>query len=334
MKRLARRYAMLPMIAAFLAVLFTGFAAVAQERPASVNPTASSVKEQQLLDALKGVSQGTPAVAGRVTIPDKRSGNLIQPGGQDWRSQHESTVPFVGAVAVLGVLALLIVFYLIRGRIPISGGRSGRTITRFGFFERFTHWMTATAFLLLGFTGLNMTFGKRILLPVIGPDSFAALTQLGKFVHNYVSFAFALGVLLMFLLWVKDNFPHPRDLLWFAKGGGLLGFHVNAGRFNAGQKVIFWTVVLGGALLSFTGYIMMFPFQFTDLAGQQYYTIIHALVGLIMLAVIFAHIYIGSVGMDGAIEAMGSGEVDLNWAKEHHSIWVDRTLGEKSVPAE
>ena len=251
--------------------------------------------------------------------------------------QFGLTVPYIGGIAILGMLALLSVFYLLRGRVEIEGGRSGATLTRFNFVERFAHWLTAVSFLALGLTGLNLTFGRSVLLPMIGPETFASLTQTGKFVHNYGSFAFTTGVVLMLLIWIKDNIPHPRDLLWLLKGGGMLGLHVAAARFNAGQKIIFWVVILGGAGLAYTGYNMMFPFAFADIAGMQQFTILHALIGVVMVAVIIAHIYIGTLGMEGAFEAMGSGEVDLNWAKSHHSIWAERQLAKMDklhAPAE
>jgi formate dehydrogenase subunit gamma len=164
-------------------------------------------------------------------------------------------------------------------------------------------------------------------LPIVGPETFTAISQLGKYVHNYVSFAFVLGLVLMFVLWVKDNFPHPRDLVWIAKGGGLIGSaHPPAARFNFGQKLIFWAVIAGGTALAISGYILMFPFRFTDVAGMQLAGVVHALVGVILVAIIVAHIYIGSIGMQGAFAAMGSGKVDVNWAKEHHSLWVEKTL--------
>lgn len=309
--------------------------AMAQGQPTSVNPTASSVKEQQLLDALKS-GEG---ISGRVTIPDARSAKLQQPDGRVYRQQRDDSAR-IGGLALLGVLGALVLFYLVRGKVRISEGRSGQTITRFGFIDRFAHWLTATAFILLALTGLNITFGRQLLLPLIGPEAFTAMSQLGKFVHNYVSFAFALGIVLMFLLWVKDNFPALRDIRWFLQGGGLVGLgHPPAGRFNAGQKLIFWSVILGGGAVAVTGYMLMFPFQFsTTIFDLQWANVWHALLGLILTAIIIAHIYIGSVGMEGAFEAMGSGEVDVNWAREHHSVWVDQTLAKsgqaRPTPAE
>jgi formate dehydrogenase subunit gamma len=230
---------------------------VAAQQPTSVNPTASSVKEKQLLEALKPGSGDI--LSGRVSIPDAGGRNLIQPGGQEFRSFRDGTLSTVGKVGILGTLALLAVFFLIRGRIRIAGGPSGQTIERFGSASRFAHWLSATSFMLLGLTGLNIAFGKSVLLPVIGADAFTTVTQAGKFVHNYVSFAFAIGIALMFVMWVKDNLPSGRDITWFAQGGGLVGSkHPPADRFNGGQKLIFWTTVLGGIALSVSGYIMMF----------------------------------------------------------------------------
>jgi formate dehydrogenase subunit gamma len=334
MRKPRLRHLFLPLMLAGLIVSgWSWTVAQAQSQPTAVNPTARAVSEKELLEALKPGAAGTQAVNGRVSIPDQRSGNLIQPAGKDWRTSRDLTVPYYGGIAILGMLALLTLFYIVRGRIRMEGGRSGVTITRFKFIERFGHWLTAVSFIALGLTGLNLTFGRSILMPLIGPNAFASLTQFGKLVHNYGSFAFALG--LLFLMWIKDNIPHPRDILWLLKGGGMFGLHVDAARFNAGQKIIFWVVILGGAALSATGYLMMFGAG--GIADMQYYNIVHALIGAIMVAVIIAHIYIGSLGMEGAFEAMGSGEVDLNWARSHHSIWAERQLAQSSkkiAPAE
>jgi formate dehydrogenase subunit gamma len=100
--------------------------------------------------------------------------------------------------------------------------------------------------------------------------------------------------------------------------------HPTAGRFNAGQKLIFWSVALGGLALSATGIMMLFPFSAADVNGMQWAQYIHATVGVILIAIMIAHIYIGSLGMEGAYDAMGSGEVDLTWARRHHSAWVEQ----------
>jgi formate dehydrogenase subunit gamma len=321
-------------LVAFLAIFWIVQAPVlAQGQPSSVNPTASSVNEQKLLEALKpGTTPGSAqSVGGRVSIPDKDSARLIQPAGLEFRAFHQGTLPKVGAYAILGMIVLVAVFFLVRGRVRLSEGFSGRTVLRFGSIERFTHWLTAVSFILLGLSGLNLTFGKTLVLPYVAPETFTWATQLGKLVHNYVSFAFALGLVLMFVLWIKDNFPHPRDIGWLARGGGLIGnSHPPAGRFNFGQKLIFWSVIFGGGGLSVSGYVLMFPFQVTDIAGMQLAGIVHGVLGVVLVAIIVAHVYIGSLGMEGAFSAMGTGKVDVNWAKEHHSVWAEKVVARET----
>ncbi len=304
-----------------LAALAFGFLALAApacaQQPSSVNPTAQSVNEAKLLEALKPGE----SLSGRVSIPNKEAANLIQPG-RDWRAYNQETLPRLGAIAMLGMLALLAVFYLVRGKIRIDAGPSMMKILRFGALDRFTHWLTATSFLALAITGANVTFGKVLLMPIMGAESFAAWAGFAKLSHNYIGFAFMAGVTLTFLIWVKDNIPSAVDAQWFAAGGGIIGKgHPPAKRFNGGQKVIFWSVVIGGFLLSFTGWYLLFPTS-ESLADAQWNATLHGTTAFVMTAIIFAHIYIGSIGMEGAFDAMGSGEVDLNWAKEHHSLWV------------
>ena len=188
--------------------------------------------------------------------------------------------------------------------------------------------MTATAFIVLAITGLNFVFGKRLLMPLIGADAFASWSQWAKYVHDFFSWAFMLGILVMLVVWIRDNLPDRYDANWLKQGGGMFDksnrTHPPAGRFNTGQKLMFWAVILGGAALSVTGIFLLFPFAFTDVNGMQLAQTIHAIVAALMVAVILAHIYIGTLGMEGAFEAMGSGTVDLNWAKEHHSAWVEK----------
>jgi formate dehydrogenase subunit gamma len=300
--------------------LLAAVPAVAQQPPTSVNPTALSVKEQDLLRQFG-------AIEGRCTIPDTKACKIEQPAGRDWRHFHEVTLRWVGAVAILAILVLLVVFYLARGMVRLESGRSGRTVVRFTWFERFVHWMTASCFIVQAITGLNITFGKPLLLPLLGPEAFTTWSEWGKYAHNYLSFPFTLGVLLIFFMWLGGNIPNRVDVEWIKRGGGIVGHdHPPAYKFNAGQKAIYWLQMLAGMAMIVTGYLLIFPFYGTDIAGMQLAQILHGVVGVLFIAVMIAHIYIGSIGMEGAFEAMGTGEVDLNWAKEHHSLWVEEEL--------
>jgi formate dehydrogenase subunit gamma len=291
---------------------------VMAQQPSSVDPDASAVHEEQLLQQFK-------TIQGRGSIPDMKSYTIEQPAGRDWRNFHEVTLRWIGAVAILGVLAVLVIFYLSRGMVRIERGRSGRTIVRFNAAERFVHWMTATCFVVLALSGLNITFGRPLLLPLMSPEAFTYWSQLAKYAHNYLSFPFTLGVILIFVMWIAGNIPNRVDVEWFKRGGGMVGRdHPPAYRFNGGQKAIYWIVVLGGSAVAVSGYVLIFPFYGTNIQTMQTAEMVHSVIAMLFIAAMIAHIYIGTIGMEGAFEAMGEGTVDVNWAKEHHSLWLEQ----------
>src|SRR6266481_6515837 len=257
----------------------------------------------------------------------------MQPAGRQWDYFHEVILHWFGAIVILGMIAVLGAAYLIMGRLRISKGRSGQKVRRFNDFERFSHWLTAATFVVLGLTGLNITFGKLLLLPIIGPEAFTSFSEAAKYVHNFVSFAFVVGLVLIVVMWMKENIPRKVDIVWLKEGGGFIrSKHPTAGRFNAGEKLVFWFALGAGAAVAVSGYLLMFPFYVTDIAGMQIAQAVHSLIAVAFVAVIIAHIYIGTLGMEGAFEAMGTGSVDLNWAKEHHGLWLEEEIAKGRVP--
>jgi formate dehydrogenase subunit gamma len=225
---------------------------------------------------------------------------------------------------MLGMIVLLLVFFLVRGMVRIKAGRSGVNIVRFTGFERFVHWMTATCFILMALTGLNITFGKVALLPLIGPSAFSKWSLAAKYAHNFLSVPFTLGVIVIFCMWLAGNIPNKVDVAWFKRGGGIVGDDdPPAYRFNGGQKMVYWLVVLAGTIVAVSGYLLMFPFYGTTIAGMQLSQMVHGTVAVLFVAAMIAHAYIGTIGMEGAFEAMGEGTVDLNWAKQHHRLWLE-----------
>jgi formate dehydrogenase subunit gamma len=313
---------------AVLVMVAAAMPAVAQQRNSdgSPDPTASVVDQKTLLREF-------PRIEGRIDIPDQRAAVLIQPAGRVFQRFHELILPWFGAIAVVGMLALLAIAYLIMGPIRTTAGRSGVRILRFTGFERFAHWLNATAFVILALTGLNITFGRFVLMPVIGPDNFAVVSQLAKYVHNFTSFAFVVGLTLIITMWIRDNVPRAVDIEWIKEGGGFIGNkHPPAGRFNAGEKMVFWLALLAGIAVIASGFLLLFPFYVTNIFGMQIAQGIHAVIALLFIALILGHIYIGTIGMDGAFEAMGEGTVDLNWAKEHHSLWFEQAARAEREP--
>src|ERR1700682_6504518 len=284
------------------------------------NPTASVTSERSLL-------QQVPRAEGRIDIPDVKAAVLIQPAGRTWDYFHEVLLHWGGAIVILGMIAVLGAAYLVMGRLRITAGRSGQKIVRFKAFERFSHWLTAVSFVVLGLTGLNITYGKIVLLPVIGPDAFSDVSEAAKYVHNFTSFSFVAGLVLITVIFFRDNLLERVDIDWLKQGGGFIkNKNAPAGRFNLGEKLVYWCSLLAGVAVSVSGFLLLFPFSGTDIADMQLAQVVHAVVAVLFVALILAHIYIGTLGMEGAFEAMGTGEVDLNWAKEHHDLWLAQQL--------
>jgi formate dehydrogenase subunit gamma len=276
---------------------------------------------------------------------------LIQDSGMWWLEFRQGPLVTYGGWLLLGTIAVLAVFYLIRGRVRIEGPVTGNKIERFKSVERMGHWLLSGSFILLGITGLVSLMGRQFLIPAFGHEAFSTLAIASKWVHNNVSWAFMLALVMIFVMWVWHNLPDRTDVIWLLRGGGLFGGgHPDAKKFNAGQKIVFWSVIVLGTSISVSGLSLLFPFEWslfgptfahlndwgvpqmlgfgtlpTDLAPHQemqYSQLWHSIVSFVLMAVIIGHIYIGTLGMEGAFDAMGNGMVEEQWAKEHHNLWV------------
>ena len=299
----------------------------------------------------------------RVSTMNKTGRVLVQDNGMWWQQFREGPLATYGAWLLAGTLAVLLLFYLLRGRIRIEGGKVGRTVTRFKAIERFAHWMLAGSFILLALTGLATLFGRKVVIPLLGREFNSVLLTGSKFIHNNVSWAFMIALVMVFVMWIWHNIPNKTDWVWIKQGGGFIGDkHPPAKKFNFGQKIVFWAVILLGFSVSLSGLSLLFPFEIqlfghtfnlindigmaeaagfgplqgdlTPHAEMQYAQLWHAIIGFLMMAVILGHIYIGTLGMEGAFDAMGNGEVDERWAEQHHSLWLDEVKGDKRTPAE
>jgi len=269
------------------------------------------------------------------TLPANEGGVLIQQGGEAWRELRNGPITQGGGWALVGVFVLIAAFYLLRGQIKLSEAPTGRMVERFSVVERAVHWTNAACFVTLAITGLVLLFGKYVLLPLFGPVPFSWIATLSKTSHNFVGPMFAATTIAMFLMFVKDNIPKAYDMQWFAKAGGLFtkGAHVPSHRFNAGEKLMFWGgVVLLGIVVSATGFILDFPNFGQTRSLMQDAWWIHVGAALLFIAMIAGHIYIGTLGMEGALDAMKTGYVDETWAKEHHEYWYDDIKAGK-IPA-
>lgn len=277
------------------------------------------------------VRSGVPQIT---SLPGRETNVLIQPEGQTWRALRVPIATAGGALIAVVLLGLL-GYYAWRGPIGLHGTPTGRQIQRFTPVRRIAHWSMGISFVVLGVTGLILTFGKSLLLPLIGYTLFSWLATLSKNLHNFVGPVFSVALLVFIVLYVRDNIPRSYDGQWIAKFGGMLDrsghTHVASGKFNAGEKALFWIlVVVLSTVLVVTGYILNFPNFDQTRSTMQTSNLIHMVAGLLATSMACFHIYLGTVGMKGALEAMRYGYVDEQWAKEHHEYWYNDVMSGKA----
>lgn len=285
---------------------------------------------------------------GTVNFPYPEYGVLIQPtvqypgsvltnAGEAWRQvRNRWILPYGGALVLIALLAVAI-FYFTNGPLKLHGAETGRKIERFTAFERAAHWTNAAAFVLLAISGLVMAFGQFFLRPVIGSTLFGWLAYALKNVHNFVGPLFAVSLLVVIATFVRDNLPRREDWAWLTRFGGLFGEHeVPSHRFNAGEKVVFWGgVFVLGLVVVGSGLVLdkLVPgFDYLR-SNMQIAHMIHASAAVLMMALFIGHIYMGTVGTQGAYQAMKTGYVDETWAREHHELWYNDIQAGK-IPAQ
>ncbi|MGB5082897.1 MAG: formate dehydrogenase subunit gamma [Burkholderiales bacterium] len=259
------------------------------------------------------------------SIKGRETGVLVQTYGETWRQLRNAWITPIGGWAIALVALAIGFYYWSKGPVKLHSTPTGRLIQRFTALERYAHWVMGISFAILGVTGLIMFVGKYVLLPVIGYTLFAWLTQLSKHLHNFVGPLFALSLLVFIVIYIKDNLPAAYDFRWFASAGGMFGGkHVPSGRFNAGEKVWFWIgVVALSIIVSATGLILNFPNFDQVRAVMIEANVVHLVSACAVMALSLGHIYMGTIGVDGAYESMRHGYVDEAWAREHHEYWYN-----------
>jgi formate dehydrogenase subunit gamma len=270
------------------------------------------------------------------SIKGRETNVLVQSAGNTWRQIRNGPVTFYGGGFIVFVLLVIAGLYFAKGPIKLHEARSGRMLPRFSDWERVVHWSVAISFCVLGLSGLIMLFGKHLLLPVIGYTLFAWLSYLGKNLHNFVAPFFIVSVLIMAFMWARDNIWRAYDWSWFGKMWAFAtrGAHVPSGRFNAGEKAWFWGgVVLLSIVMAWSGLILLFPNFDQTRSTMQWAWIWHASAAVLYIVGALGHIYMGTIGVEGAYQNMREGVTDETWAKEHHRYWYDEVKSGRRQPA-
>ena len=290
----------------------------------SINPGADLWREVRQRDGavLEGISQ----------VKSVDSGFLINARGDEWARFRITKLSSYGGIAIAAIFVIVILLYVVRGKIPIDGGLSGRMVRRFTDYERIVHWTLAIVFLFLAITGLILLLGKPLLLPLLGKEVFSVFASASKEGHNLFGPLFLVSLVMIFLSFARRNIYEKGDLTWLLKGGGLIGSgHVSGGFFNMGEKTWYWMVILIGFVIAISGLILVSPFFGQGRWIMELSHVIHTIGALILVTVSVGHMYLGSIGSEGALEGMKSGYVDINWADAHHDRWGKVCHDEKLI---
>ena len=261
---------------------------------------------------------------GTSTVTGQEANVLIQNGGQNWRQLRNDVIAVIGAWAIVGIILALATYHLLTGGNKLEKPLSGELVDRWSFADRLIHWYVAVLFIVLAITGLSLLWGRTVLIPVMGPEGFAAWANVAKPLHDYLALFFTAGLVVMLAKWMKHNFFASYDLNWIVKGGGYLGGgHPKAGFCNAGEKMYYWTLFFMGGLMVLSGVVLLFPNYGLDREAMQLANLLHGFSSLFVIGFVCLHIYLATFGSPGAFTAMTSGKVDATWAHQHHSVWYD-----------
>lgn len=332
-KRRLAAWAVFLLLAASLLAPFSGMLLLpgdAAAADAETNPRSGYWREAR---------QGTAGYSAVAGWDDPESGVLIQNGGQNWRQLRNGWIANYGPWLPAAAFVALLLYHLLHGQNKLARRPSGRKVLRWKPHERLLHWTMASLFVVLAVTGLSLLFGRALLIPVMGKDAFAAYAGLAKDLHNYLGPLFFACMLAVLLLWLPRNIPNRTDWEWLRKGGGLLGkAHPDAGFMNGGEKIWYWIVFIVGGAVCVSGLALDFPNYGQTRETMQWANLIHGGLSLAWLAVALGHVYIGTLGTEGALEGMRTGYVSEEWAEQHHNLWLAEVKNspapaDASVPA-
>lgn len=269
---------------------------------------------------LSGSAMGTPV--------------LIQSPGEEWRSLRNGPLSYWGGMLMIVSLIACIGFFLVYGRIKIEGGRSGKNVSRFSQAERWAHWFAAIPFVLLAITGIFIMFGRYFISPLIGKEAWSVVASASLEAHNLLGPLFVVGLVILLIIYMKDNVWQNGDLSWVFKGAFFSDPPPPSWKYNLGEKSWYWLLFFAGLAISGSGLLLDFPWVADTVRQLQWAHLIHGGAAVILIAASLGHIYLGTIGVDGALEGMTQGTVDENWAKEHHGWWAQEMLENPDSAAE
>lgn len=203
---------------------------------------------------------------------------------------------------------------------------SSSDLQRFSFLERLVHWVVGLSFTTLLLTGLAFSYPKLFWLTLLFGGGPAA-----RILHPWIGIVLAMGLVLMFLIWVQDMFLGRADVEWM-KAVGHYARHdtknvPETGKYNAGQKAFFWFQSVLGVVFLVSGIPLWLPDGFAAelLLFMRLIHFVAAMGGGLLLVL---HVYLGIVAFPGTARGMLQGSVTRRWAKLHHPLWYREQSGD------
>jgi len=310
-------------VATLSVISVNGYAA--EEKSAGGSPINNPNLGAELWKKVRGADSGS------TQVQSTDSAVLINSAGQDWRMLREQKLIKYSAWALLAMILIIILFYFVHGRIKLDDGYSGQKVKRWNLYSRTIHWFTAITFIILAVSGVTTLLGRMLLIPILGAEAFSYWATLMKLLHNYVGPFFSISLVLVIINWIGKALPSKDDVKWLTSGGGIIGHaHPSAGALNAGEKIWFWIIATVGVVCAVTGLILDFANFGQTREDMQLANVLHSISAIAWMMVAMGHIYMGTIGTEGALEGMTTGEVDVNWAKQHHDLWYQKVVSQSS----
>ncbi len=187
-------------------------------------------------------------------------------------------------------------------------------------YERKVHWTLAISCLVLCVSGMAMMFQSLNFIASAMGGMVAT-----KYIHNFTGIVFTVALVMSIKMWWHEagSFSMPEDFEWMKVAGGYLwdAKVPEVGKYNPGQKMFFLVVALFGAVIVITGFIMWFPLMFPTWLVRWMF-VLHVLGFTVIFPFFFVHLYLGTIGSPGSLQAMTSGWVTRPWVKKHHPKWL------------
>ena len=196
-----------------------------------------------------------------------------------------------------------------------------KMIVRTKFIDRACHWTVVICFFLVALSGISFFFPTlQWLTQTFGTP------QMGRILHPFFGILIFVALMFMFVRFVHHNIPDKKDIPWLKNIVEVLKGNehkvADVGKYNAGQKMMFWSIMSMIFVLLITGIIIWRPYfaQFFPMQVVRYSLLIHAAAGIILMHAILIHMYM-AFWVKGSIKGMVEGKVSRRWAKKHHPRW-------------